>query len=55
MKEIKRVLISGGGTGGHINPALAIADEIKSRYPNAEVNFVGAKGRMEMEKCQCRV
>ena len=50
MKEIKRVLISGGGTGGHINPALAIADEIKSRYPNAEVNFVGAKGRMEMEK-----
>lgn len=50
MKEIKRVLISGGGTGGHINPALAIADEIKSRYPNAEINFVGAKGRMEMEK-----
>lgn len=50
MKEIKRVLISGGGTGGHINPALAIADEIKSRYPTAEVNFIGAKGRMEMEK-----
>lgn len=50
MKEIKRVLISGGGTGGHIHPALAIADEIKSRYPNAEINFVGAKGRMEMEK-----
>ena len=50
MKELKRVLISGGGTGGHINPALAIADEIKKRYPNAEINFVGAKGRMEMEK-----
>lgn len=48
--ELKRVLISGGGTGGHIHPALAIADEIKSRYPNVQINFVGAKGRMEMEK-----
>lgn len=44
------VIISGGGTGGHIFPAVAIADEIKKRYPNCEVNFVGALGRMEMEK-----
>ncbi len=43
-------MISGGGTGGHIFPALAIANELKSRYPNAEFLFVGAKDRMEMEK-----
>lgn len=49
MKPFK-VLISGGGTGGHIYPALAIAEEIKMRYPNAEFLFVGAKDRMEMEK-----
>jgi len=48
-KHIK-VIISGGGTGGHIFPAVAIAHEIKSRYPDAEILFVGAKGRMEMEK-----
>lgn len=45
-----RILISGGGTGGHIYPALAIAEEIKLRYPNAEFLFVGAEDRMEMEK-----
>jgi len=45
-----RVIISGGGTGGHIFPAIAIADEIKRRYPKAEILFVGAKGRMEMTK-----
>lgn len=45
-----KVLISGGGTGGHIYPAIAIANEIKERYPNAEFLFVGAKDRMEMEK-----
>ena len=50
MKKIERVLISGGGTGGHIHPALAIADEICLRYPNVELRFVGATGRMEMEK-----
>ena len=50
MAKLERVVISGGGTGGHINPALAIADEIKSRYPNCIINFVGAKGRMEMTK-----
>ncbi|MDG2311473.1 MAG: glycosyltransferase, partial [Flavobacteriales bacterium] len=48
--KIKRVLISGGGTGGHIHPALAIADEIVLRNPNVEIRFVGALGRMEMEK-----
>jgi UDP-N-acetylglucosamine--N-acetylmuramyl-(pentapeptide) pyrophosphoryl-undecaprenol N-acetylglucosamine transferase len=47
---IQRVIISGGGTGGHIHPALAIADEIKRRYPACDILFVGAKGRMEMEK-----
>lgn len=45
-----KVLISGGGTGGHIYPAIAIANEIKERYPAAEFLFVGAKDRMEMEK-----
>lgn len=45
-----KVLISGGGTGGHIYPAIAIANEIKQRYPLAEFLFVGAKDRMEMEK-----
>lgn len=49
MKKLK-VLISGGGTGGHIFPAVAIANEIKHRYPGSEIEFVGAKGRMEMEK-----
>ncbi len=42
-----RVLMTGGGTAGHINPALAIADIIKQRHPDAEFLFVGAKGRME--------
>ncbi len=45
-----RFIISGGGTGGHIYPAISIADELKRRYPNAEFLFVGAKDRMEMEK-----
>ncbi|WP_415324632.1 undecaprenyldiphospho-muramoylpentapeptide beta-N-acetylglucosaminyltransferase [Chryseobacterium sp. MMS23-Vi53] len=48
-KKIK-VLLSGGGTGGHIFPAIAIADEIKKRFPNAEFLFIGANGKMEMEK-----
>ena len=50
MKKNMRVLISGGGTGGHIFPAVSIANEIKSRYPHAEILFVGAESRMEMEK-----
>lgn len=45
-----RFILSGGGTGGHIYPAIAIANELKLRYPNAEILFVGAKDRMEMEK-----
>ena len=45
-----RFILSGGGTGGHIYPAIAIANELKQRYPDAEFLFVGAKDRMEMEK-----
>jgi UDP-N-acetylglucosamine--N-acetylmuramyl-(pentapeptide) pyrophosphoryl-undecaprenol N-acetylglucosamine transferase len=45
-----RIIISGGGTGGHIYPAIAIANAIKEITPKAEILFVGAKGRMEMEK-----
>lgn len=45
-----RVLLSGGGTGGHIFPAIAIADEIRKRFPGAEFLFIGANGKMEMEK-----
>ncbi len=48
--KLDRVIISGGGTGGHIFPAIAIADEIKRRNPDADILFVGAKGKMEMEK-----
>ncbi len=51
MSENKyRFIISGGGTGGHIYPAIAIANGLKNKYPNAEFLFVGAEGRMEMEK-----
>ena len=49
MKRLKFIL-SGGGTGGHIYPAIAIADELKSRFPDAEFLFVGAKDKMEMQK-----
>ena len=49
MKQL-RVIISGGGTGGHIFPAISIANEIKLRYPTAEILFVGAEDRMEMQK-----
>lgn len=45
-----KVIISGGGTGGHIFPAIAIANAIKLKYPNSEILFVGAEGKMEMEK-----
>jgi len=48
--KIERAIISGGGTGGHIFPAIAIADEIMRRNPDAEILFVGAEGKMEMEK-----
>jgi len=49
MKNLK-IIVSGGGTGGHIYPAIAIADEIKRRYPDTTFLFVGANDRMEMEK-----
>ena len=49
MQQLK-ILISGGGTGGHIFPAISIADAIKKRYPSAEILFVGAENRMEMER-----
>ncbi|KAF5306227.1 hypothetical protein FQR65_LT18595 [Abscondita terminalis] len=45
-----RVLLSGGGTGGHIFPAVSIAQEIQKRFPDAEFMFIGALGKMEMEK-----
>ena len=49
-KLAPRILMSGGGTGGHIFPAVAIAQEIKKRFPDAEFLFIGANGKMEMEK-----
>jgi len=48
--QSKKVIISGGGTGGHIYPAIAIANAIKEKQPNVEILFVGANGKMEMEK-----
>ena len=48
--QLQRVIISGGGTGGHIFPAIAIADALKEANPLIEILFVGANGRMEMEK-----
>ena len=45
-----KLIISGGGTGGHIFPAVAIANEVRRRYPDAQILFVGANGRMEMTR-----
>jgi len=45
-----RLIISGGGTGGHIFPAISIANKFMERHPNAEILFVGAKGKMEMTR-----
>ena len=50
MNEELRVIISGGGTGGHIFPAVSIANAIKAQHPNAKILFVGALGRMEMQR-----
>lgn len=50
MNKKLKVILSGGGTGGHIFPAIAIADEIKKRFPDTEFLFIGANGKMEMEK-----
>ncbi len=49
MKTLK-IILSGGGTGGHIFPAIAIANEIEKMVPHADILFVGALGKMEMEK-----
>lgn len=50
MDDKLRIIISGGGTGGHIFPAVSIANAIKELYPEAEILFVGALGRMEMQR-----
>lgn len=50
MEKDIRVIVSGGGTGGHIFPAVSIANAIKAKRPNAEILFVGALGRMEMQR-----
>lgn len=50
MNENIRIIISGGGTGGHIFPAVSIANAIKEMHPEAEILFVGAEGRMEMHR-----
>lgn len=50
MKKEYRIIVSGGGTGGHIFPALSIADTIKRKHPEAKILFVGADNRMEMQR-----
>lgn len=50
MEEEYRFIISGGGTGGHIFPAVSIANALKAKCPNAKILFVGAEGRMEMQR-----
>ena len=46
----KKIIIAGGGTGGHIFPAIAIANALKAKDSSVEILFVGANGKMEMEK-----
>ena len=50
MNNELRIIISGGGTGGHIFPAVSIANAIKAKHPEAKILFVGALGRMEMQR-----
>lgn len=50
MGEELRIIVSGGGTGGHIFPAISIANAIKVQHPEAQILFVGAEGRMEMKR-----
>ena len=50
MHRGPKIVISGGGTGGHIFPAVSIAKEIIKKYPDALIQFIGANGRMEMER-----
>lgn len=47
---LRKVILSGGGTGGHIFPAIAIADQLRAKHPEVELLFVGAEGKMEMER-----
>jgi len=50
MNKLSKVIISGGGTGGHIYPAVAIANAVRKQFPDVDILFIGAKGKMEMEK-----
>lgn len=50
MQQAEKILISGGGTGGHVFPAIAIADCLKQKADKADILFIGARGKMEMEK-----
>lgn len=50
MEKNVRIIISGGGTGGHIFPAVSIANALKKQHPDTEILFVGAEGRMEMQR-----
>ena len=50
MSEPLRIIISGGGTGGHIFPAVSIANALRQLRPDADILFVGAEGRMEMQR-----
>ncbi|HLW07413.1 MAG TPA: glycosyltransferase, partial [Marinilabiliaceae bacterium] len=50
MSKEANIIISGGGTGGHIFPAISIADALRREMPNCNILFVGAQGRMEMER-----
>lgn len=50
MNDKLKIIISGGGTGGHIFPAVSIANELRDRLPDSDILFVGAEGRMEMER-----
>ena len=47
---IRKAIISGGGTGGHIFPAISIAEALRRRYPDIDILFIGAEGRMEMQR-----
>ena len=49
-KNSLRIIVSGGGTGGHIFPAISIANAIRKKHPDSEILFVGASGRMEMQR-----
>ena len=50
MNQEIRIIISGGGTGGHIFPAVSIANAIRTKFPESKILFVGAEGRMEMQR-----